>query len=172
MSDSQVSPELGEQRSATIVWTDPAVALSRRPGLTGREFLEASQRGELPVPPIAALMDMSIVLVEEGRVVIESKPTERQQNPVGVIHGGYAATLLDTAMGCAVDSLQESGTFFITLELKINFIRALSPGGEPLFAEGKVIHGGSRTAIAEGTLTGSTSEKVIAHGTSTLMRVA
>jgi uncharacterized protein (TIGR00369 family) len=172
MSDPQMTTETGEQRSATIVWTDPAVALGRRPGLTGREFLEASQRGDLPGPPIAALMDMSLALVEDGRVVIESTPEERQQNPAGVIHGGYAATLLDTAMGCAVDSLQQAGTFFITLELKINFIRPLQPGGEPLFAEGKVVHGGSRTATTEGTLRGSTSEKLFAHATSTLMRVA
>jgi uncharacterized protein (TIGR00369 family) len=172
MSDSQTSTETAERRSETIVWTDPAVALGRRPGLSGREFLEASQSGELPPPPIAALMGMSVALVEDGRVVIESTPAERQQNPVGVIHGGYAATLLDTAMGCAVDSLQEAGAFFITLELKVNFIRALHPGGEPLLAEGKVIHGGSRTATTEGTLRASTSDKVIAHATSTLLRVA
>lgn len=168
MSDE---PREVAQRSTTIAWADPGVALSQFPQLSGRAFVEAARCGDLPMPPIAALMAFALVHVEDGRVVLESTPGEHLQNPLGVIHGGYAATLLDTAMGCAVHTLLDAGTAFITLELKVNYIRPLLADTGPLTVEGRVVHGGTKMATADASMRDSATEKLIAHATSTLLRV-
>ena len=139
--------------------------------MSGIAFLRAIQRGELPRPPIAALMGFDIAEVEEGRVVFTFEPGEHLYNPIGSVHGGAAATILDSAMGCAVQSLAPTGGGYTTLELKVNYIRALVVGLGVMRCEGRVINMGRRVAVAEGRILGPDG-KVYAHATTTCLVLA
>src|SRR5271156_2229057 len=108
--------------------------------LSGLEFIQGLSDGRFPRPPIAALMDFLPVEVERGRVVFEATPGEQHYNPLGAVHGGYIATLLDSCMGCAVHTELGPGQGYSTLELKVNFVRRVSTETGPVRAEGKVIH--------------------------------
>ena len=156
-------------RSLTISWEDPLSGLPQRKRMSGREYLELIKRGEAPPPPIALLMDIDLVEVGEGRATFEGHPAEQHYNPIGVVHGGYVATLLDSAMGCAVETLQSAGTGYTTLELKVNFTRPLTTETGRVLAEGVVVHAGSRVATAEGRVFSAETGKLLAHGTSTLL---
>lgn len=136
--------------------------------MSGLEYLKAIQSGELPPPPIATLMDMTIVEASEGRVVFSAEPAEYHYNPLGTVHGGFAATLLDTAMGCVVQSLLPAGTGYTTLELKVNYLRPLTSSTGTVMCEGNVIHLGGRIATAEARVTDAAG-KLYAHGTTTCM---
>jgi len=136
--------------------------------MSGFEFLQKIVAGELPQPPLASLMDFQIVELAEGRAVFAVDPAEYHYNPIGVVHGGLAATLLDSAMGCAVHSMLPAGTGYTTLELKVNFIRAMTAGTGRVRAEAKLIHLGNRTATAEGRVIDD-SGKLYAHGTTTCL---
>ncbi len=134
--------------------------------MSGLELLRAVMTGELPPPPFANLIGMWITEVEEGRVVFAFDPAEYQYNPMGTVHGGVLATLLDSAMGCAVQSMLRNGTSYTTLELKANYLRAVTSQTKTLYCEGKVIHLGGRVATAESRLTDADG-KLYAHGTTT-----
>ena len=136
--------------------------------MSGFEFLQKIVAGELPPPPLASLMDFQIVELAEGRAVFAVDPAEYHYNPIGVVHGGLAATLLDSAMGCAVHSMLPAGTGYTTLELKVNFIRAMTAETGRVRAEGKLIHLGARTATAEGRVLDE-SGKLYAHATTTCL---
>src|SRR5436309_15594464 len=110
------------------------------------------QSGELPPPPIAVLMNMWITEVSEGRVVFTAEPSEYHYNPLGTVHGGVMATLLDSALGCAVQSILPSGTSYTTLELKVNYLLPITTDTGTLYAEGKIIHIGARIATVVGRL--------------------
>lgn len=153
-------------RSRTIHWDDPAEMVRVGKTLSGLDYLQAIQRGELPPPPIAALLGMDIVEVSEGRVVFSLQPEEYHYNPLGSVHGGVAATLLDSAMGCTVQSVLQKGQWYTTLEIKVNYLRALNESTGMIYCEGKMIHLGGRTAIAEGRITDA-SGKLYAHATTT-----
>jgi uncharacterized protein (TIGR00369 family) len=157
------------ERTLTISWEDPVAALPRRKTMSGREYLELIKRGEAPPPPIALLMDIDLVEIGEGRATFEGHPAEQHYNPIGVVHGGYVATLLDSAMGCAVETLQSADTGYTTLELSVNYTRPITADTGPVLAEGVVIHAGSRVATAEGRLFAARTGKLLAHGTSTLL---
>jgi uncharacterized protein (TIGR00369 family) len=134
--------------------------------ISGIAYLKAMQSGELPPPPIAVLMDMSITEVSEGRVVFAAEPSEYHYNPLGTVHGGVMATLLDSALGCAVQSMLPAGTSYTTLELKVNYLRPITTKTGTVYAEGNIIHLGGRIATAEGRLT-DVRGKLYAHGTTT-----
>jgi uncharacterized protein (TIGR00369 family) len=138
--------------------------------MNGLDFLRAIQRGELPPPPIAELMDMRLAEIEEGRVVFVSEPREFHYNPIGVVHGGFAATLLDSAMGCAVQTVLPAGVAYTTLEIKVNLVRALTDATGPVTAESRVIHAGQSTALADGRLTDA-GGKLYAFATTTCLIV-
>ncbi len=121
--------------------------------MSGLEFLTAMLEGRLPAPPICEVMDFRAQEVAAGRVVFIGHPGHRHFNPIGSVHGGYAATLLDSAMGCAVQSTLPRGTGYTTLEFKVHFIRALGTDSAPVRAEGSVIQSGRRVAVAEARLT-------------------
>jgi uncharacterized protein (TIGR00369 family) len=104
--------------------------------------------------------------VSEGRVVFSAEPAEYHYNPLGTVHGGIAATLLDSAMGCAVQSLLPAGTGYTTLEIKVNYLRPITSATGPVTCEGKIIHLGGRVATAEARLSDATG-KLYAHGTTT-----
>ena len=154
------------KRSRTITWGDPTPAIKASKTMNGLQYLQAIQTGDLPAAPIANLLGLWIVEVSEGRIVFAAEPGEYEYNPIGTVHGGIAATLLDSAMGCAVHSTLPAGTAYTTLELKVNYLRSMTDKTGVVYCEGKVIHVGGRVATAEGRLTDA-SGKLLAHGTTT-----
>ncbi|HYO91868.1 MAG TPA: PaaI family thioesterase, partial [Pyrinomonadaceae bacterium] len=122
--------------------------------------------GELPRPPIGALMSFNLAELSEGRAVFTVEPAEYHYNPIGVVHGGLAATLLDSAMGCAVHSMLPAGAGYTTLEIKVNYVRAMTAETGTVRCEAEVIYVGGRTATAEGRVIDSNG-KLYAHGTTT-----
>jgi uncharacterized protein (TIGR00369 family) len=162
MTDPQAS------RTRVVTWENPATAIQTGKTLSGLAYLQAVQSGELPNPPFAALMALWIHEAHEGRVVFAAQPAEFHYNTLGTMHGGVIATLLDSALGCAVQSMLPAGTSYTTLELKVNYIRSITTKTEMVYSEGKVIHMGGRTAIAECRLTDAKGT-LYAHGTSTCL---
>jgi uncharacterized protein (TIGR00369 family) len=156
-------------RTRTVSWADPMISAGMvRKGASGMEFLEKIVSGEIPPPPIAQLMGFTITHVEPGYAVFECDPAEYHYNPIGVVHGGLACTLLDSAMSCAIQTTVPAGSAYTTLELKVHLVRAITDKTGHLRAEGRIIHGGSRTGTAEGKLIDKDG-KIYAHGTTTCM---
>jgi len=141
-----------------------------RQGLSGLDFFRKLLRGELPAPPMLQLLNIRLVEVDEGRVVFAAEAEERFYNGTGVAHGGFAATLLDSALGCAINSMMPAGKRFTTLELKVNLTRPLTREAGTLRCEAKVVHVGGRTATSEGRIT-DRNGKLYAHGTTTCIIV-
>ncbi|CAM5556448.1 PaaI family thioesterase [Streptomyces aurantiogriseus] len=137
--------------------------------LSGLDLLRLVKAGRLSdVPSIGRLLGMRFDEVEHGRVVVSLDTRPDFANPLGTVHGGIAATLLDSALGCAVHTTLPAGTGYTTLELKVNYIRAASTDGQTLTAEGTVIHAGRRTATADGKVLDEQG-RLIAHATTTCM---
>ena len=158
--------DLQASRTRVITWEDPTAAVQKGKTISGIEYLKALQTGELPPPPIAVLMDMWITEVSEGRVVFAAEPAEYHYNPLGTVHGGFTATLLDSALGCVVQSMLPAGTGYTTVELKVNYLRPITTKTGMVYCEGKIIYVGGRIATAEGRLTDAEG-KLYAHGTTT-----
>ncbi|MFD1547361.1 PaaI family thioesterase [Nonomuraea guangzhouensis] len=137
-------------------------------GLELMRWVQSVRSTEPDVPSIGRLLGMRFDEVEHGRIVISLDTRPDFANPLGTVHGGIAATLLDSAMGCAVHTTLPAGVGFTTLELKVNYIRAAHTGGQTLTAEGNVIHAGRRTATAEGKVLDDQG-KLIAHATTTCL---
>lgn len=137
-------------------------------GRTGMEMFDAIFAGELPPAPIGDTLDFLAIQIEAGTAVFQGRPRPRHYNPMGVVHGGWFATLLDSAVGCAVHSTLPAGKGFTTLELKVNMVRALSDEVPLVRAEGKVIHVGRQVATAEGRIVGPDG-KLYAHATTTCL---
>lgn len=155
-------------RSRTITWDDPAPRMAAAPTMSGLEFITAIARGTLPPPPISRLIDMGMGEVAEGRVVFTLQPGEQHYNPLGTVHGGIIATVLDSAMGCAIQTTLPRGKFFTTLEIKVNYVAAVLASTGQLRCEAKVIHRGGRTATADGTLLDGKG-RLVAHGSTTCL---
>lgn len=155
-------------RAREITWEDPAISRARLGTLAGIDFLHAIGRGDLPHAPMMRTLGIEPVAVEPGRAVFSVVPEEYHFNPMGIVHGGLAAALCDTALGCAVHSLLPAGTGYTTLELKANFVRPITGGAGRLECEGRVIHLGSRTATAEARVTDAAG-RLYAHATATCM---
>lgn len=138
-------------------------------GLTGLELMQAMLRGDLPYAAIAKTLDFTIVEVSEGRAVFQGTPGPAHRNPMGTIHGGWYATLLDSALGCAVHTMMPVGRGYTTAELGVNLVRAINPAKAPrVRVEGKVIHCGRQLATAEARLYGPDGT-LYAHGTTTCL---
>ena len=155
-----------ETRTRTVSWEDPRALAEAGRGLSGLEYLQKIVSGELPRPPISALLNFGLAELGEGRAVFTVEPAEYHYNPIGVVHGGLAATLLDSAMGCAVHSMLAAGVGYTTLEVKVNYVRPMTAETGTVRCEAKVIHMGGRTATAEGRVTDA-SGKLYAHATTT-----
>jgi uncharacterized protein (TIGR00369 family) len=134
----------------------------------GTEFFRAMGRGELPMPHIGDTLDFWPVEWETGRMVFQGTPALRHYNPLGSVHGGWIAAILDSAVGCAVHSTLPQGTGYTTVELKVNYVRAVLAGVGPLRAEGKVVHVGKQLATAEGRLHDARG-KLYAHASTTCL---
>ena len=142
----------------------------RRHEISGLEFFQQMMAGTIGPPPMVSLLGLRLVDVAAGRVVFAGTAHEEFYNGMGVAHGGWAATLLDTALGCAVNSAQPAGRSFTTLELKINYTRPLGREVGEVRCEAVVIHSGNRTAIAEARVVDGAG-KIYAHGTTTCILV-
>ncbi len=155
-------------RERVIQWQDPAALAATARGMSGREFLEALVAGRLPPPPIARLVDFTLTEIGDGHVVLALAPHESHYNPIGSVHGGVIATVLDTVMGCAVHSTLPAGRGYTTLEIKVNYLRAVTVQSGPLRAIGRVIHAGRQTAVAEATLVDG-RDRILAHASTTCL---
>jgi uncharacterized protein (TIGR00369 family) len=156
------------ERSRVTTWEDPRETFSRIQGLDGLDALRAMAAGELPPPPIAQTLGFRLIEVERGRATFTVEPAEFHYNPIGVVHGGLALTLLDSAMGCAVQSTLDAGVEYTTLEVKANFVRPLTSDTGEVRCTGTVVHAGRTVATAEGRIEGPDG-RLYAHGTSTLL---
>ena len=136
--------------------------------MTGRQLLMAIMEGTLPAPPIQQTLDFRLVEVARGYTAFAGSPKFEYYNPLGSIHGGYTASLLDSCMSCAVHSTLEAGYSYATLEIKINYVRPITFDMGELRAEGKVVNSGRRISTAEGKLYDS-ARKLYAHGTTTCL---
>jgi uncharacterized protein (TIGR00369 family) len=153
------------ERIRTIGWADPAVTAQAARGRSGLEFLQAMVDGELPPPPILNTLGARMESVAEGRAVFTMTPSEFHYNPIGSVHGGVYATLLDSAAGCAVHTLLPAGVGYTSLDLSVRFIGAIRVDTGPVRCTGTVTHLGRRTALAEAVLT-SRNGKLLATATS------
>ena len=157
MSDANVATE-----KFGLVPPDVAASMS------GLELLQGMIAGRFPGPPIMQLIGFCLVEVENGRAVFAGTPAFAHYNPLGTVHGGYAATLLDSCMGCSVHTTLPKGTGYTTLEFKISLVRAITADTGAVRAEGKVISSGRRVATAEGRLTDA-GGRLLAHATTTCL---
>lgn len=163
MEQTQVSA-----RSRTFTWDDPlavAAHLGRRSGL---ELLRAMVAGELPPPPIMRLIGADGLVVDHGRVSVFLTPQEFHYNPLGTVHGGVLATLLDTAAGCAVHSTLPAGVGYTSVDLSTKYLRPVTVHSGQLRGDGAVLSSGRRTALAEAKLFDA-ADRLVAHATSTCL---
>jgi uncharacterized protein (TIGR00369 family) len=138
---------------------------------TGLELLRAIVSGAIPAPSISTTLHFQIVSADEGAAIFHGTPAADLLNPMGQVHGGWASTLLDSAMGSAVMSTLDAATTYATTQLSVYLTRAIMPDTGPVVAEGKIIHRGRRVATAEGTLRDA-SGALLAHGTTTCLILA
>ncbi len=158
-----------EERDVRALLAAPGVAsLEDLKASSGMEFLRRIWRGELPSVPIGHTLDFVPIEGEPGRVVFQGTPGKQHYNPIGSVHGGYFCTLLDSALGCTVQSMLPQGQGYTTLELKVNLIRALTEKTGPVRAEGKVIQVGRSVGIAEARLV-DVDGKLYAHASTTCL---
>jgi uncharacterized protein (TIGR00369 family) len=137
-------------------------------GRSGLQLMQAMLRGEMPYPHIADTMDFLLMEVAEGRAVFQGLPQTMHLNPMGTVHGGWYATLLDSAVGCAVHTTMPPGRAYTTAELSVNLVRGAVAGREPLRAVGTVLHSGRQLATAEGRIVDA-SGRLYAHATTTCL---
>jgi uncharacterized protein (TIGR00369 family) len=134
----------------------------------GLDFLKAIVDGTLPQPPIGETLGFHLVAAEPGRAAFVGMPELRHYNPIGTVHGGFAATLLDSALACAIATTMKKGDVWTTLELKLNYVRAMTAETGPVRAEGRIIHRGRSVATSEGDLKDAAG-RLYAHATTTCM---
>lgn len=158
----------GEARSRLVTWVDPLPYVARGLGQRPLDYLRDMIEGRIPAAPMARLMGIEGVEIEEGRVLLAADPLECHNNPSGGVHGGLTATLLDSAMGLAVYSTLPVGHYFSTLQLNVHFLRALVAGGGRILCEATVVKRGRQVATAEGRVR-DLDERLVAHGSCTCM---
>jgi uncharacterized protein (TIGR00369 family) len=164
---AESSPET--TRSRTITWQDPTVSAAAGAQMSGLDYVRAIQAGEIPPPPIAVVMNFSIAELEEGRAVFEGEPGEEHYNPIGVVHGGYASTLLDSALGCAVHTTCPTGVGYTSQTLEVKYLRPITRDTGAVRAEAHVLHRGRKNATSEARLIAKDTGKLLATGTSTCL---
>lgn len=155
-------------RTKTIAWEDPMIGATAMTTMSGIDYMRALLAGDYPPPPILHLMNLDLTSVEDGVVTFTAQPDESHYNPIGAVHGGFACTVLDSVAGCAVQTTLPKGMGYTSLEIKVNYLGALSATTGPLTAIGRVIKPGKRVAFAEASLTDS-SGKFVATASSTLL---
>jgi uncharacterized protein (TIGR00369 family) len=168
MSEVAAIREQAAVRERTYTWFDPRFSAARSREMDGMAFLEAIRTGELPPPPVMSTLGIEVVEGEPGRIVFALDPAEYHYNPIGMVHGGVLATILDSAAGCAVHSLLPAGAYYSSLDLTTKFLRPVTLESGRLHCEGSVTSMGSRTALAQARLEDARG-RLVGFATSTCM---
>ncbi len=155
-------------RARTVTWEDPKPATRKARKMSGSDFFDALRRGHIPEPPFGKLLGIDVFDAGDGRFVMTLQPQEFHYNPMGCVHGGILSTLLDSVMSAAVHTALPAGRGYMTLEIKINFIRAVFEHTGEVMAEGKVVSLGSKVATAEGRIT-DVQGRICATGSATCL---
>ncbi len=162
-------PLAGLEAAVRARFQAPGVATPAQiAGRSGLQVFQALLAGEIPPPPMAVTLDLILIGIEPGFAVFQGQPRFNHYNPMGKVHGGWFATMLDSAMGCAVHSTLPAGKAYTTLELKLNLVRALTDAVPLVRAEGRLVHGGRQVATAEARLVGPDG-KLYAHASTTCL---
>src|SRR5690242_12390806 len=155
-------------RTRTFTWSDPALSAALVGQKSGLELLQAMSNGDLPSPPIMSLIDLAGLTAEEGSVTVELDPQEFHYNPLGTMHGGIIATLLDTAAACSVHTTLPAGVGYTSLDLTVKFLRPITLKTGRITCTGSVLQKGRRTALAEARLTDAAG-RLLAYASSTCL---
>jgi uncharacterized protein (TIGR00369 family) len=158
----------GPEQSRTVTWHDPAPTIARGMTMPGIDYLKAMIARELPPPPMARLMQFDLVDVEPGKVVFTCEPDASMYNPNGAIHGGLVCTVLDSVAGLALHSTLPAGKGYTSIEINVNYLKAVRVNAGPLTATGTVVKAGSRVGFTKGVVTDA-SGAIVATATSTLL---
>ncbi len=158
----------GPQRSKTISWHEPGPSTAAGLAMPGVDYLRAMVAGELPPPPIAGLMEFDMTEAEVGRVVFTCRPDESAYNPIGAVHGGLVCTLLDSVAGCALHSTLPQGKGYTSVEIKVNYLKAVRLSSGVLTATGTVVKSGARVGFTEGVVADEAGA-LVATASSTLL---
>lgn len=156
------------ERTRVLTWADPAATAAAAVGRSGLEFIQALASGDVPPPPILSTIGARMDRVAEGEVVFSLDPAEYHYNPIGSVHGGVYATLLDSAAGCAVHTMLPSGVGYTSLDLSVKFLGAIRVDTGTVTCTGRVVHLGHRTALAEARLQ-TAAGKLVATATSSCL---
>jgi uncharacterized protein (TIGR00369 family) len=171
--ETQTETEAGQPdaplRERTFSWDDPVAIARAGAGLSGAEFFAAIGDGTIPSPPVMRALDFVGVAFGEGRATFTLTPQEFHYNPLGTVHGGVFATLLDSACGCAVHTMLPVGVFYTSLDLSVKFLRPVTVETGPITAEGTVVHLGRRTALAEARITDAAGKVYVTATSSCLL---
>ncbi|MGU3432995.1 PaaI family thioesterase [Actinomycetes bacterium M1A6_2h] len=154
-----------DTRSRTITWTDPMTTAQAAVGRTGLEFVQGLASGDIPSPPIMSLTGAELTEASEGRAVFTLLPGEHHYNPIGSVHGGIIATLLDSAAGCAVQTMLPAGVGYTSLDLSVKYLRGIRADTGVVTCTGSVVHIGRRTALAQAELRDA-GDRLLASATS------
>jgi uncharacterized protein (TIGR00369 family) len=166
--DTPSTPGWGAEQSRLVTWRDPITTEAAAASMSGLAYWRAVANGHLPPPPIAELIQMRVVDVEDGRITFAWTPDASMYNGLGVVHGGAVCTLLDTATGCALHTTLPEGVGYTSVEIKVNYLKGVTEASGPLTAAGTVVKAGSRIGFTEATVTDA-SGKLVATATSTLL---
>lgn len=155
-------------RKRIYEWSDPLESAAKAKTMSGMEYLQAMNNGDIPLPPLLHTLGFTKPDIEQGEVIFSFEPQEYHYNPIGSVHGGVITSVLDSAMGCTLHSILPAGSGYTTLELKVNFLKAVSHKNKKMIAKGKIIHSGKSTALVEADLRDEEG-KIYAHSISTCM---
>jgi uncharacterized protein (TIGR00369 family) len=160
----------GPERTKEVCWHDPHVLAEAAQRLSGSDFLAEMVAGRLPAPPIAALLGMRLVSAGDGEAVFSCLPDESVYNVIGMVHGGWLCTLLDSAAGCAVHTTLPAGVGYSSIEIKVSFLKAIRLGDGPIEVSGRVLRVGRQIGFAEGLARAANGDLVGQATTSVAIR--
>jgi uncharacterized protein (TIGR00369 family) len=163
-----MSENTAPERSRVVEWEDPMIGAGLAKTMSGLEYMQALIDGSIPPPPIVSLLRMTPISAEVGKVTFTCEPDESMYNPIGTVHGGLVCTLLDSVLGCAIQTTLPFGQAYTSLEIKVNYLRPVMADTGQLTAVGIVTKPGRRAAFAEGTVVDA-GGKLIATASSTLL---
>lgn len=159
-----------EAQARLVTWHDPTTTQATAASMSGFAYWKAVADGDLPPPPISELMRMCVLDVQDGRITFSWAPDESMYNGLGMVHGGAVCTLLDTVTGCALHTTLPEGVGYTSVEIKVNYLNAVTTASGPLTAVGNVVKAGSRIGFAEANVTDAAG-KLVATATSTLLKI-
>lgn len=153
MTDTTNAPSTTDTtRTRTVTWKDPMIGAAAAMSMSGLDYMRSLANGDLPTPPVALLLGMDVVSVDPGRAVFTLEPGEHLYNPIGGVHGGMLATMLDSALGCAIHSMLPAGVAYTTVDLNVTYLRPATRDTGRLTCEGEVIHSGRKIATSRGQI--------------------